>query len=327
VGWTSQIANLIIVETSTGFTGFFVYDPSPGAGNLITSITGAGVSTDPYGNTVDGGGVAVYDSSGRVIFLGPVSSASQLQFTSGTGLDQNLANIAETAAGSGNAEVLELLASGPSVTTSGHHDWVQAELVSANKGGTAGAAGFLNYINNAQAASVRATWNATGFYTETADGNAYNAARLTLRSSSTTNITSVTPTLINNLQANVVATTYRVQGTIVGTNGSSGTLQPQTIRFNGSATASSADVVVYSYEPGEGTSPNIGRITALNADPDFGFGGSGPALNATMIFQYDGVINVSGAGTLGVYGRNVTSSADVAWTALVNSWFELKPIY
>ena len=49
--WSNQSQNLIIlIEENTGFTGLFVYAPSPGLGNLALSIA-AGTGTDPYGNT------------------------------------------------------------------------------------------------------------------------------------------------------------------------------------------------------------------------------------------------------------------------------------
>jgi hypothetical protein len=49
--WTNQIVDLIVVSAaSSGFSGFFVYSPSPAAGNLLVSIA-AQTGKDPYGNT------------------------------------------------------------------------------------------------------------------------------------------------------------------------------------------------------------------------------------------------------------------------------------
>lgn len=46
--WTNQLIYLILLSASaSGFSGFFAYDPAPGAGNLIASIT-ASAGTDPY---------------------------------------------------------------------------------------------------------------------------------------------------------------------------------------------------------------------------------------------------------------------------------------
>lgn len=44
--WTNQVQNQVIVAGANG--GVFVYDPAPGFGNLIASITDA--AEDPYGN-------------------------------------------------------------------------------------------------------------------------------------------------------------------------------------------------------------------------------------------------------------------------------------
>jgi hypothetical protein len=53
--WTNQLVNLIILSAAqTGFSGFFVYSPSPGPGNLIGSWAAA-AGTDPYGNAYPAG--------------------------------------------------------------------------------------------------------------------------------------------------------------------------------------------------------------------------------------------------------------------------------
>lgn len=68
--WTNQLENLIILAAEeTGFSGFFVYDPAPGTGNLIASIAAA-AGTDPYGNAYLEG-VATY-------LPGPDGSYSQM---------------------------------------------------------------------------------------------------------------------------------------------------------------------------------------------------------------------------------------------------------
>lgn len=48
--WSNQAVSLIVIIAGGGFTGLFVYSPTPAAGNLIDSIAPAG-GTDPYGNT------------------------------------------------------------------------------------------------------------------------------------------------------------------------------------------------------------------------------------------------------------------------------------
>jgi hypothetical protein len=52
MGWQNQNQTLVVVSAGTGYSGFFIYSPSPGPGNLLLSITAPGLATDPYGNTV-----------------------------------------------------------------------------------------------------------------------------------------------------------------------------------------------------------------------------------------------------------------------------------
>lgn len=48
--WSNQLTGLVVISASVGgFSGFFVYSPAPGFGNLIASVT-ASSGTDPYGN-------------------------------------------------------------------------------------------------------------------------------------------------------------------------------------------------------------------------------------------------------------------------------------
>jgi hypothetical protein len=66
--WTNQLTNLIILVAGSGFSGFFTYSPSPGAGNLIQSLAGS-AGTDPYGNPYPQG-FASYSSSGTTVING-----------------------------------------------------------------------------------------------------------------------------------------------------------------------------------------------------------------------------------------------------------------
>ena len=75
--WGSNVFPLLIVTSSGGFTGLFVYSPAPGAGNLIAS-TAAQPGTDPYGNAYLSG-EAVYGT------IAGTSYAIQLGWTSGIG--------------------------------------------------------------------------------------------------------------------------------------------------------------------------------------------------------------------------------------------------
>lgn len=50
--WTNQLTDLIVLSAaSSGFSGFFAYSPSPGAGNLVFSITASLTGgVDQFGN-------------------------------------------------------------------------------------------------------------------------------------------------------------------------------------------------------------------------------------------------------------------------------------
>src|SRR5580658_4944476 len=55
MGWANdQISLLILSAENVGYSGFFVYSPSPGPGNLIGSWA-AVAGVDPYGNAYPAG--------------------------------------------------------------------------------------------------------------------------------------------------------------------------------------------------------------------------------------------------------------------------------
>ena len=57
-GWDNQVVSLLLLSLSAaGFTGVFGYSPAPGGGNLVFSLTAPGITTDPFGNTVQSGGL------------------------------------------------------------------------------------------------------------------------------------------------------------------------------------------------------------------------------------------------------------------------------
>jgi hypothetical protein len=69
--WNNQLVSLIIISAGGGFTGFFMYSPVPGPGNLITSIAPvAGV--DPFGNAYPAG-VTVGEAPGVQANMGVVT--------------------------------------------------------------------------------------------------------------------------------------------------------------------------------------------------------------------------------------------------------------
>lgn len=70
MGWNSQIviASQVVIEGGGSDDGLFLYDGPAGAGDLMLSETGPGVTTDPYGNAVTSPGIVAY-SSGGVPFM------------------------------------------------------------------------------------------------------------------------------------------------------------------------------------------------------------------------------------------------------------------
>ena len=79
--WTNQLLNLILLSAAQkGFSGFFVYSPAPGPGNLIGSWAAA-AGVDPYGNAYPAGlSVEVGNFTGINLFLysGPPAAGNLL---------------------------------------------------------------------------------------------------------------------------------------------------------------------------------------------------------------------------------------------------------
>lgn len=77
--WTNQLVNLIIlVAQQLGVSGFFVYSPTPGTGNLVLSIA-AVAGTDEYHNPYPAG-LAVGVDTGTQLNLVSVGGVGQLLF-------------------------------------------------------------------------------------------------------------------------------------------------------------------------------------------------------------------------------------------------------
>lgn len=69
-GWSNQLISLIVLSASQhGFSGFFVYSPAPGPGNLIGSWAAA-AGTDQFGNAYPAGlSVELGSFTGSNLFL------------------------------------------------------------------------------------------------------------------------------------------------------------------------------------------------------------------------------------------------------------------
>src|SRR5579864_6764810 len=89
--WSNELVDLIILSAAAaGFSGFFVYSPAPGPGNLIGSWS-AVAGTDQYGNSYPAGlSVEVGSFTGVNIFLysGPPALGNLIAtMTSAAGTD------------------------------------------------------------------------------------------------------------------------------------------------------------------------------------------------------------------------------------------------
>jgi hypothetical protein len=60
-------ARLVIVSGTN--SGLFVYNGTPGSGNLVASVAPPATTVDPFGNAVHGGGFAVYSGGGQAANL------------------------------------------------------------------------------------------------------------------------------------------------------------------------------------------------------------------------------------------------------------------
>ena len=138
-------------------------------------------------------------------------------------------------------------------------------------------------------------------------------------------INSTTPVVLGNMEFAVGVGKYHIHGRVRATNGSSGTLQPQAILFNGSCSVSSIQVFVWSVAEQANTSTPamaVGVITALAAGPNFD---RTPALNENWNMMFDGIVTVTSQGTLAVEGSCVNSGSNVSWTAQTDSYWMLWP--
>ena len=139
--WSNQLVSLIIlVESSTGFSGLFGYNPVPGPGNLILSISANG-GTDPYGNVYPPGVTVGGNTQPQVQLVAgnpayinfPLNSAAY-QFN-----PQILADV------QGNYS--QMVLGGPIAALANHTDQVALNLNSANTSGTSFANASFDWVD------------------------------------------------------------------------------------------------------------------------------------------------------------------------------------
>jgi hypothetical protein len=162
------LATTVVISTATsGSTGIFVYNGTPGSGNPpIFSIVAPGVTADPFGNPV----TAVFSingSAGQSILFNIIGGVAKELFITGDAIEQTAANIASGIVGAGVTRQLELVFSGPQANVVGSTDWVQMVWQSGNGGATIPAAGDFIYIDNTATGHLYAFWNHSGFIIQT----------------------------------------------------------------------------------------------------------------------------------------------------------------
>jgi hypothetical protein len=73
--WTNQLINLLIIAAQSDFSGVFVYNPTPGTGNLIASVASAAGTDVPYGNPYEEG-IAAYENISGITYAVQMGQAS-----------------------------------------------------------------------------------------------------------------------------------------------------------------------------------------------------------------------------------------------------------
>ena len=155
MGWqTEVIAQLLAGNTIINASGDFVYDGTPGAGNLIIALAPA-AGTDSFGNAfVKGVQVGKATDNSQVKLLPGAGGSSLVQFTIPA---LSLSNIPNLAGGPVAGTFAELLVSGPAMAGGGQNDWVQIIEFSNDTAGTF-ARGELRYIDTSGTAHVLLDW-------------------------------------------------------------------------------------------------------------------------------------------------------------------------
>lgn len=303
--------------------GLFFYSGTPAAGNLIASVAPAAGANDGEGNAFLAG-FTVYDGAANVqVHVNSSYGAPAIELPTGVGSEEDHLAIYALASNVGDAnEVISGIIVGPGST----YDNTQPGIIlnsSAKNGSGNLASGELVLEDSPGSTKVIGLWDASGFFVTPADGNTYSTGQTFYIASSTT-INSTTPIAITGLKFNVAATSYYVRGVIVGTAASSGTTQPGSFRFNGTATASAVDLQTNIVEAASGETVNKGLITAFNADPTVLAGAW--SLSATYFCEFEGIMQFSAAGYVQAYGRVTTSGSDASWTVSGESWMIVQPI-
>jgi hypothetical protein len=158
--WTNQLINLLILTASqSGFSGFFVYSPAPGAGNLIGSWAAA-AGTDPYGNAYPANLQIGNSTAPAQVLITQSGSgqAAEIMFPMPGQALSNVPNIAGGVVAGGPLTAFEL--SGPAV--SAVPDWVQIVAYSNDEIGDEANMSF-RYIDTGSGVHLIAGYNGAGW--------------------------------------------------------------------------------------------------------------------------------------------------------------------
>lgn len=334
----------IIISSSAAGTGIFIYNGAPGVGNLILSDAAPGVTADPFGNTVRGGGTTVYGAGGSEVFLGIIGAGTPaIVFYSGASIEENPGQITSDVLGSGAAEFIGLDIFGPQISAAGFTDRVFIELNSSTEGGPATANGEFVYVSPSGADALIAYWDTTGFVHVTSasllnssaplvlagrtqlysgsghlkyvgtDNSVYNTGRqtsvgpgqaLTVASANLTGLTSI----------NVGIGTYRFHACLQFVN--SAGVPTVTIGLAGPA-ITSARLMTRWETVGVAATASVNQLTTLGSTTSPAFTATG-----TSMLEIEGVIVFSAAGIFGLTGD--ASAATI--TLQANSFMDLMPV-
>lgn len=131
---------------------------------LIISIAST-ATTDPFGNPVTPGGIAIYNGTQQA-FLGEnvnIPGENVLEMATGATFEGEPFRLLSGASGSGGTAFLSTGLLGPATNTSGATDLAEINLASAQENGGSSASGQLVYVNAAGVGTVVASWDDTGF--------------------------------------------------------------------------------------------------------------------------------------------------------------------
>lgn len=158
--WSNQLVSLIILSLPGGYTGLFGYQPAPGPGNLVISIT-AQAGTDPFGNPYPAG-IQVGPASGpQVEITGGNPATVSFPINDPAITSQPVLFGFETTPGP--AQWAGLAVQGAGINLAGHRDIVSIGMNSPSKDGSSSANGEIDFRNDAGAGTIMAVWDNNGF--------------------------------------------------------------------------------------------------------------------------------------------------------------------